>query len=383
MYRDYLWTCNFCIDQDKIWFVPYWYNLLCCYDLKEKKYDKVVKIPEKNEFPGLYNDLLLVNDKLILVPSDAKKICIYDKATEQFEAYELLFTPCMIDKLSAAIEVKGNVYFLPCCYKHIVKMELDSKQISYLPLPEMESTVWNPQVCATREEIYLLGEKNEILVFHTQTEKIEVVCLENNDETFAVVSSYKGDFVLIDKKGQVHIYSKNGKKKNIIANQIIGFHCEEGESFFSSILCGNKIFFLPCKANMIIELDCEEGIIKEAKFSEELMKKDRRYFWWGQAFSSAKMWGDKILFEGIEHSKLFAVSHTTGEVQEYDLLYNCIQEEYLREISREYQNGFMRIMVEHDVLYLRLENYIKNICNLNDTTKQDGCAGVKIYSVCK
>lgn len=280
------WTAyGSAIYNNDIWYINYWGKKLCRYSLLEHKMKSIEIIPyegKRNEL--LYSNVSVVNEKLILTPANSFDICIYDINSREFELVPLVISAEEYNLFSGCVVNGRNAYFIPYNFKSIVKMNLETKEISYLfELDKIvafdhERIAFQYNYIAVGQTVYFFsGIENVILAFDMATDTIKTERIGDCKTVFSAVTK-KDDrtLLLVDQEGNVYeisldlnqiaIYRNNNKDYELVRN---GLFIKAYADAFNN---NQKTYFLPGHANMILEFDWNTNCINhiENKLIDEL-----------------------------------------------------------------------------------------------------------------
>ena len=130
MDRCSLWPVCFCVDENIIWFV-YRDIILCKYDCIERKtfIECVIPIESVRNHNRFFSMNMLGNNLLLLVPTNEKKVYIYDVGRKQYKKIDIYMPrePMFIK----SYEICGDVYLVPFTYSHIVRICKGNSRLDY------------------------------------------------------------------------------------------------------------------------------------------------------------------------------------------------------------------------------------------------------------
>ncbi len=266
---------NVCMINQHAWFSADNFNALCYMDLKSHLVHYVASIPNEDFFAqNLYIDIKYVDEKLILTPSCANEIAVYDINTSTFQKYKLKppkdfgklpYIPRL--KFFSSIVSGHSIYFIARRYPAIVELNLKDNSVLYYDewLNEIQEYIQYPlayfrqDVAVQGDSFFLISPSSNIIMeFNTKTKKtalfngndikISYSTITQTDDTLWLDTLHAGS-IHIAKIAQNRIYDVN-KIKNY-PHKFKG-----GEvNFFHSIQKGDFIYYFPFNANMIIKVN--------------------------------------------------------------------------------------------------------------------------------
>lgn len=373
--KDYFWACNYLIDGEKLWFVPFWYNLLCCFDLEKKEMILMEEIPEKLELPSLYFSVAKVNQKIVLVPGNAKKIGIYDIDKEQFTMIPLKYDRERMDKFSDCVVYENNVYFFPAHYEFIVKLDLKTQETSYFPLLKEQADAWRLQICVVDHMVYLLSSTtNRVLMFDMVSCDICIKQIGKEEKIYSIIFYINEKFYLADVAGNIYVFKELDKCIEMFANKTN----LEATGLYSGFCLGSELFLFPESGSGILKCHISNGEIKAAEFEKQIMEKNDSKFWLTLHYSFAKKWKDYLLVWGLHNHKLFFVSFETKKIEECYVISKEMELDYIKKITGEYTAN--DLLLEAPVAYRSLKGYIEKIEKKANNKEKSQNIGEIIYT---
>ena len=126
-----------CFGDDDYYYFCNEFNMLIRSSGANEK-EIVGHIPEEKLCAGsLVSQMILANDKIVLVPLNAKKIWIYEIDSQKWQGIEIEDENCEY-KFMRAVQEGYRLYLLPCRYKKMIVLDISTKQISYIDIEDKE-----------------------------------------------------------------------------------------------------------------------------------------------------------------------------------------------------------------------------------------------------
>jgi hypothetical protein len=289
-----------CMDAYKVnedlWFVSCHYNALCKMDINTGSVEIVGSIPSENmNEERLYHDVIEMNDKLYFAPHRAKDLVEYDLKKEIFRKIALKRPPYPEKSLfTRMVRYKEYLYLLPTYYSSVVRYDTINGTFKYYTdllndirgeydgdikeAPEFMNAMY------IEDNLLLLASSrsNAIIEFNMETEKFVIHKVGKESNTYYRMEYDGYDYWLIphDSKSIVRWNRKTGNSVEY-SDYPEGFTGEKN-AFLTIICCGKYMLVFPKKANMIIKIDIETGIMSEFKLNlpyKEGERKDKYYNW--------------------------------------------------------------------------------------------------------
>jgi len=363
---EFIWSMNCIVDEENIWFISYWYNLLCRYDLYNRCLE-TVRVPVNYTLEGLFGNIIKVGKQLVLVPTNANSIYVYRILEREFKEIPIREEKEKYDKFMVCAAYGETVYFFPSNYTYIIKLNLNSFQLEYLEFAHDGKKIQvNIQNYTYNQYVYLTHkEDNMVIRYNLQNETYECWRIGDKDERYSSiirtadgkiwVANQHGKIILLDENYNIveKISSDSIKGFGICANSIVS-------CFLGNAEHENSIFFFPGSANMVVEVDKYTHIIRQAGFSVAIQKEtDNGYNWQGSFFSIPEGKTTQYLFN-IMDRQFYSIDLANNEMQLYEIEIDNLSDNYLLDLLDEYGSGLHdekgnAIYWESGTLYLSLE----------------------------
>lgn len=257
-----IWPCAFCVDGDDIWFVHGKINIFGKYNKKSRKLEEIQTIPDERVFQDtLYQEIYKQGDKIYLIPAWAKEIAIYDIVKRKFSKIKLNKGEKYINKLKfgKCIVFEQVLYCIPCYYEAIVKIDLNTQEITYINLYNYTkkgiSVYLGDGVLFERKIIGPWNLSNQLFVLDLKSEKIELISIGGKEKQYSKINKIGNNLVLYDENSK-NVLSISIRKKAI--NNKINVKFEYSKL---STLAGNILVMDACATEQVVCLD-ENGKVK-------------------------------------------------------------------------------------------------------------------------
>lgn len=191
--NDYLSFNTYFRSGNDISFVPLnagFENQLYRMNLDSGKLEKVMTFPGSvYNIGGAYYGIKRIKNKIVLVPHNAEDIYIYDLDREQGIKIILSESKSKVSTMmfDEAVEYKGELFLLPRCYPAIVKLNLQSLEISEFRecikpflLDDTTKQMFNWAFFKKEQYLYLAScNDSRILIFNMQDGNYEIKKIGN------------------------------------------------------------------------------------------------------------------------------------------------------------------------------------------------------------
>lgn len=396
MKRDYLWSYNFFVDHERVWFVPYWYNLLCCFNLNTKQLEIVEKIPEENNCEGLYINLVKIGDEIILIPNSTAKLCVYNVIQKEFLVIEILEKGRKSERFFSYDICEDNLYLFPTYYPAIVKLNIRSKKIEYIENWYHDSNlnkdemIFRMQKDSVDHVTYLLfAGSNRIFKFDEKNEKYFIIEVGDKGDSYSTICKVQtGEIYLTNQDGDIVIFNENSRKTIKIKNAVKNFcktrFLEKLVCFMSSVEYGDYVYFFPGQANKVIRINKHGHQIEEADFCNVLHDGGKKNLnWQGTMYSMIHKNKQYIYVMNILNRSFLKIDLNDKEVESFYISIEDLSQKYIDELFLSYGKEIGYIYWERDALYLRMKNFFDNMDKITKKSGSNPVIGKQIYDTVK
>ena len=196
-----IWPSAFCVDGDDIWFVHGKMNVLLRYNMIENHTYVIDTIPNEEMFQeSSYQGIYKWENKIFLIPCWAREIAIYDIAYGKFvklplkkiENYENRILFCKV------YVFKKYLYCIPYYYKAILRIDLESDCVEYIPIVGIEKEYISDTTRVGNEIIAVYSETNKALFFNMESETVCLRQLGSSARRFTNIASIGDALYLFD-----------------------------------------------------------------------------------------------------------------------------------------------------------------------------------------
>lgn len=310
----------------------------------------------------LYTSACLVEDKVYFIPYAAKEIAVYDlnkKEIKKVKYNKLDSQPGNYKRkcnFSCHVRYGQYIYMIPCTYPAIVRINTEDDSIEYFDS-------WNNNI----EYMFRKGVMVEEDDFYIPSVINNVVLRFNMKECKAYIYNVgeenKGHWSIIKHKEWFYLtpmLSESVTKWNYINGEINKLNdlpqdFKGGDFCFSQIYyCNNKMYLIPARANMGIEIKCENEEVKRWNMEELSDTEEVRCMcnMGKRIFLSIKKNGN------IHH---VFINTENNEVTNVDL--------YFDESKKKYEKDYFKLInKKHNIIkeseMYDIENYIESVCYL-------------------
>ena len=342
---------GFVIDDDSVWFVPYYYNYLCRYSLKDDRCLLCKRIPEDVELVLSFANLLKYNNQIILIPDNANTIFIYDIDKDEFDSIELdTQVHGVIDKYYGYALKKNILYMFGAALDDIIKIDLCNKSVQHLGSWKKdfhgETRILYFQLDYLRNDnyVYLLSKNsNEILRLNLDGDTFETISIRYATESvFSTICKISEGFFLTDEKGNGYIFDENfelqrkiEKSKEYAIQSIKGryFAC-----FMDSVYNDNHVMAFPGSCDSVVEFDLNNLMVSASMPFDSAPQNEK---WSGVELSMIQQIGKKIY--GFRPSNM---SFFTMNIERRDIVYHYFElqltyQDKIYELKKDARQGII------------------------------------------
>lgn len=372
MKQDYLWSYHFVVDGDNLWFVPYWYNILCMYNMKSKKLELIKKLPQDNEIEGIYLNLVKAGQYLVLVPMYAQEVCIYEMHAGEFKCLKVHGKAGLGSGLFSTGIWKNNVYMFAAAYPEILKLDMQSGCIGEIPVRSIpDGLVHGDEGCnnlfmqssVSENRIDLLMfNSSYVLSFNMDTETGEFLKIGNGgDRYLSVCRVSSGELFLVCQNGSLIVYDERRQAITAVKNLMIegcgGNVFEQCQNFIECAEYGNFVYFFV--SSMIIEVDQHHYRARKAWFSDILTEDNdgRRTKDYTENFFAVKKEGDVLYVHNRMQGIFYCIDMMAKKVEKFCIPLDTLSGDDMKIMFGQYKN----IAIEGKALYLSLDNLLAQL----------------------
>lgn len=385
MKRDYLWSYYYEFDDQYVWFVPYWHNFLCCYNLHDKKMELMRELPGDSYIAGYYVNIAKVKHRIYILPASAIDILIYDIEEDCFGKIPLVDKKIRIDKFLSYYIWNDNLYVFPGSYPAILKINLHTNKVEYQEKIfekigfRYGHLIFQLEYFCSRNKLYFLStENNQVIVFDLQNESVSTVEVGDKSNIYRTICGDEdGTIYLSNQQGDIVI--SNGTSSVTIPNTLqneekdrVGFKC--------SINTDKEIYFFSEYLNQIIVLNKDRMCLEEAEWLEkEVCEGKEDELWQGSTFGMFQKTGENIYGSNIKTKQFFVIDVKEKNIVKY-IIEASITEKYISEIWKKYTGIKEKVMCEFNVEYLTLNTFLNELnIEQGNTKKTSPEVGKRIF----
>ena len=366
MDKELTWAFNFAVEKD-VWFVSYWYNFLCRYDINLGTLE-CIQLPIKNTVEGLFNGIVKTGDTIIMIPSTADVICLYSVIDSQFLIFPI--KKMQGDKFLVYSVYKEYIYMFPNSYPYIIKFNLQNYEIEYLNFMDNEQVIQVGLQGSTYGQYAYLTQQdsNAIIIYNLENETYERIEIGQPEERYSsILKVQEGEVWLTNQSGEIIIYDLNSSRAEKISIQIPEFEIDSLSvvpCFLGNMEHGDFVYFFPGKANMIIKVNKYTRQIEKAIFSDMVCQDGDNIFGWHGSLLSIPQKKDVLYIFNLESRSFFSVDLETGNVDKREIKMDSLSDEELKGLFEEYGSTILDeqsrgVYLEMGAEYLNLHNFIK------------------------
>lgn len=398
---------NYVEDGEKTWMALLNRNGICEID-KNTRTARICKIFDEEPLDGelLYSYVEKVEQYLIFSPCKAEKIAIYNLENDSMTYISLEKVEYQCKQSQGEIKFwnifrhRSNVYLFGYSYPAIIKICMDSMQVTYITdwVEEVESYMENGDTggyfadgYVNVDDVVLLSVScmMAVLELNLKTGSTRIVKLDVPMEGIGGISSADGETVwMVGKRrktnkaccwnirtGRIKVYSFLDENEDIF------------DPFFAPICTVSKVYFMPISASGIYEIDIDSGEIKKNKTLELLLKRagNDSGLWW--KVLAPKIENNLLTFLTCGDLKWHEYNLATGEYQSADI---CI-EENVKDMEQYFDAVYSTLSMKKMIFSEReipLKYMISKTKRIEEkglyTRTKDLLAGGKIYEqICR
>lgn len=389
---DYLWSYNFVIDGNNVWFVPEYYNVLCRYDMQEDRLKKIKEIQVDGQLRNLYCNVVKIGNYVVLLPFSANKIYVYDTVNEN-EMIMIDIRDYGQEKfLFVTYAVWGHyIYLFPRNYPAICRLDTDSWRLEYFDDWyrscgfDEDRLFFHWQCYAEGSSAYLpMVEQNGLLRFDMEDASFEFMQVGGTEEHFSTISCVNGQLYLSNQNGDIVICELNGREIRRIANTISKRReltvANAGYFYINSIVVEEDIYYFPGSADCVVRFHTPTETMH--RYTENQLMTGEGKGSTGQfgfMFSNIRKCDGDVYGFHIPEQYFFRWNVRTGQEKRFRIAMESLPPEKLRELYSLYAQKYNAL--EAIAQYLRLDRFVDCIIEGRKTVETGGVSqvGYRIY----
>ena len=341
-----LWSsCGFCVDENKIWFVPYEVSILVCYDISEGKIVRVIEMSEATASEMESLCVVKADKYVIVIPACGNRIYKYNCADEVMTSIKVADNDPRIKFIEACL-VKDQIIMFPLEFdRGIMLYNYKDDYIEIMPeTTNLKNVIftWN-----SKQGVLFVTLDNRLYRINGDNMKIDSFEDPDENEKYQTVfETEAGATYLINSKGVLYELSNYdfGSKRIIttFGNPIVGVAYDK-----------ENIWFLPSEG-----LKLSRYYLKGRKFSEITIdngytKKNMN------GFSRAYSVSDGIVFMHSYSEKLYRILNNE-QIIKIDIRFADISEAIRNKLIdlRNKNNGYVKEDKVCDLI-----SYMQYVCD--------------------
>lgn len=251
-----LMASDFVLIERKIYFVPDNINLICKVDLESCKAEIIGYIPEGNILSQCsYNKIICWQDNLVLLPSNAGKVCVFSLLTGNCHGISLRGYERYEHKIFQGILQDDIIYMIDCSIPAIFKLNLQTEysEIIEKPFLALKQKKKNITDICFRSDCVIQDHKlymascvdNSVMEFDLITEQVKFLAVGNQDNRYSGIA-WNGEYFWLSPRYNTPIV--RWKKSGEVQEYPLPYDKKKDSAFLGTVALNNGIFF-PGKYN--------------------------------------------------------------------------------------------------------------------------------------
>lgn len=362
------------------------YNALCKTDIATGRTTIMSRADEEN-IPLLFSGIYKWESYLLLSGSAAKrKLTLYNLCSDEWSYISVdEDKKNWLNFREEDVFEQGDSIYIISYFLIIFKVNIEKNSVEYLFYPDMkpEGDV-RSEVVRVNNIIYIpMRHNNKIYKFDLETEQIEIIAV-NTELKGIDTLCFDGERFWMTGTEKM-ICSWDEKSNSCISycnfpHNFKKFHGIEGEDgywFCRSGVYEKKIYFIPCYANMLLELDTntynmEEIFIPDEEESAETIRRPERFF--DAKFSAAKKRDNMLMLVSAENKNLILIDLNTKKIDKV-------------EFEMQYKDGIDILLKDEKIFYKDVADigyiirHLDEISCKNDMSNTEKLCGGEIHLI--
>lgn len=256
-----------CQIDEKLWFFANGYNALCYLNQEDFSITFATGIPSEETVNGaLYRNIEVYDNKLVLIPFNAREIAIYDLLNGNITKIPLKENADVSQKFNASIIINDCIYMIPRKYPALVELNMITYEVTY-------HTEWMKKI-QPNEWGFFFGryivrtERGVVAVSRSANVVMEFDVMRGCSLSYSYLDK-ESDYICIAKKDNTYLLVDGGNyeiviKKNLRddGGTVIKFldKSEEKHIIHFLVVSNKLVYLVPKETNKItcVDVDREE-----------------------------------------------------------------------------------------------------------------------------
>lgn len=257
-----------CQIEEKLWFFALGYNALCYLNQEDFSITFVTGIPNEETVNGaLYRNIEVYDNKLVLIPFNAREIAIYELLNGNITKIPLKEDADILQKFSASIIINDCIYMISCNYPAIVELNMITYEVTYyskwtkeFQLYDWRNMIFWRDIVRTERGFAVVSRSANVgsLSYSYLDKESDYICIAKKDNTYLLVDGRNYEIVikknLRDDGGKVIKFLDESEKKHVIR-------------FF--VVSNKLVYLVPNDVNKIICIDVDREDVFTAQGSDD------------------------------------------------------------------------------------------------------------------
>lgn len=240
-------------------------------------------VPDEIRKINLYSSVIAKKGKLYFAPMNAEGIAIYDVKLNSFTKLLPNYTEYgksgALSKFFGAITYKDYIYFIPCRYRAIVRLNTNNNKLEYFDdwykkyfnnIPESDMLVKNAYFLKAEWLYMAFVNDNRLIKYNLETNEFEAFELSFYGEKagFMDMCVNNGKIWLMQSYAcAVVCFDEESRNCEVFADTIDSFPMNY--PFINLLSFNNNLLLVSYKSNVSMEFDIEASEFKIAEIPEE------------------------------------------------------------------------------------------------------------------
>ena len=311
-----LWTGGgFEVLGDRIWFVPYWVNVLCCFNRKSGQMEKMVHFPGLTTASAGFNNVKRVENRLMIIPAFEHALYVYDMDTGEIRTTGPELKHCALEKFQECAEWNGYLYVFPFGYDAVIRLGITDPGVTFLPLRHVNGQFCDS--CQIHGTIYLVNRTNQLAAFDGETGRFRIYQADGEKCLRTVTRADADTLLLTDENSEMYLFHIRTSRFEKMA--FTGIPANQ------SLVLADHIYLFPLRDGYGITRSSMDGT---GVCRYEMHETSRYQKWSSVAASKIRVDGSRVSFMNPNHQCLYEFDSRTGRL---DSCY-CMAEPWSEEL---------------------------------------------------
>lgn len=366
-------------DGDFIYFSNKDFNQLACMNIKSGKVELLGEFPDiELKQQRITQNIGMWNEKLWMIPFNARRIYMYDIIAHSWEEFKLPETLPQEDKKNlffAGMQIGQFFYAFDCSHFMVLKLDMETGEIEWnengkeqyhkLVDSTKSGIICRQDCCSVDGKLYVASvQGNVIIEYDCDLYVTNFYQVGSADNIYTTICYDGKTFWLSGNESQIIKWNKETDETKEIEVDIEGYRQDNKFAFASSLYSQGYVWLFAYSANMNIRINVETEEVEEIFIFPE----EYNYLVPVRAIKSWTM-DDKVCF--VDAEKFSIVEIDNNDVRSIPIYSADIKDIWKYFWEPQKSNSYLDyIHREQNNYYKQLDSYIQYVQSKEDTRNE-------------